>query len=123
MKIHRDALDDLFSQYIRLRDKVCQRCFNFGNIPQAAHFHGRGSRSVRYDEDNACCLCMGCHSYLDAHPVDKVEFFRQRLGQEKFDQLNGRYRNTWPRPDRKLLTIYFTQKIKELNPSSGDEKG
>ncbi len=114
MKIRIDPLDQLFSRFIRLRDKVCQRCGSLTNTIACAHFHGRSSKAVRWDEDNACGLCMGCHSYLDAHPMEKVEFFRQRLGQEKFDALNGRLRQTWPRPDKKLIEIYLRQKIKEL---------
>ncbi len=117
MKIKIDPLDKLFSTYIRLRDKVCQRCFNPENSIAAAHFHGRSSKNVRWDEDNACSLCLGCHSYLDGHPIEKVEYFKNRLGQEKFDQLNGRYKITWPRPDKELLTIYYQQKIRELSDS------
>ena len=117
MKIRLDKLDILFSKYIRLRDKVCQRCLTHGNSIAAAHFHGRGSKSVRWDEDNACALCLGCHSYLDGHPLEKVEFFKNRLGEEKFNQLNGRYKITWPKPDKALLTIYYNQKIRELSDS------
>ena len=115
MKIRIDPLDKLFSEYIRLRDKVCQRCFSPTNSIVCMHFHGRSSKSVRWDEDNACGGCMGCHSYLDGHPVEKVEFFLKRLGQERFDALDGRRRITWPKPDKKLLTIYLQQKIKELS--------
>jgi len=114
VKIRVEPLDKVFSEYIRLRDKVCQRCFTPGNNIATAHFHGRSSKSVRWDEDNACALCLGCHSYLDSHPVEKVEFFRQRLGDEKFIHLDSRRRNTWPRPDKRLLDIYFQQKLREL---------
>jgi len=47
--------------------------------------------------------------------MEKVEFFKQLLGEEKFDLLNCRMRNTWPKPDKKMLMIYFTQKIEELD--------
>lgn len=111
MKIRIDPLDKLFSRYIRLRDKVCQRCG--GKVQHCAHFHGRSSKSVRWDEDNACGLCYGCHQYLDSHPVEKVEFFKSRLG-EKYDLLNARLRQIHPKPDKTLLYLYFTVKIKEL---------
>ncbi len=114
MKVRIEPLDKIFSSYIRLRDKVCQRCLSPGNSIAAAHFHGRGSKSVRWDEDNACALCMGCHTYLDSHPLEKVWFFRVRLGKKGFDLLNSRYRITWPKPDKKMLGIYYRQKIKEL---------
>ncbi len=114
MKIRIDSLDILFSQFIRLRDKVCQRCFAQGNSIACAHFHGRSSKSVRWDEDNACALCLGCHSYLDGHPVEKVEFFQQRLGQEKFDLLGSRARTPARYIDKQAITVYLKLKIKEL---------
>lgn len=111
MKIRIDPLDTLFSCFIRLRDKVCQRCLQ-PHALQTAHFHGRGEKSIRWDEDNACGLCGGCHMYLDSHPMEKVEFFQSLLG-ARFDLLNAR-RRVRQKPDRWALTLYFKQKIKEL---------
>jgi len=56
---------------------------------------------------------MGCHVYLDSHPMEKVEFFSRRLG-DKFDMLNSRMREIHPKPDKVLLTLYYQKKIKEL---------
>ena len=109
MRIHLDKLDILFSKYIRLRDKVCQRCG--GKAQHSAHFHGRSRRSVRWDEDNACALCFGCHIYLDSHPLEKVEFFKTRLGERGFDMLNSRMRRM-EKVDKKLLELYYQNKIK-----------
>jgi hypothetical protein len=117
LKIRIDPLDALFSTYIRTRDTfTCQRCGVKSKNVQCAHFNGRGRKSVRWDEDNACTLDMGCHLFLDSQPLDKTEFFRQRLGQERFDMLLGRMRQTYPRPDKKMLTIYYQQQIKLLDP-------
>lgn len=52
---------------------------------------------------------MGCHTYLDGHPMEKVEFFKTLLGEEAFDKLNARYRQMG-KPDKKMLMIYFTEK-------------
>jgi len=101
VRIRRDKLDILFSQYVRFRDKVCQRCG--GKAQHCAHFHGRAKRSVRWDEDNCCALCFGCHQFLDSHPLEKVEFFKARLGEERFDKLNSRMRQV-QKPDKELLT-------------------
>ncbi len=111
MKIRITPLDKIFSQYIRARDKVCQRCG--AGITACAHLHGRACKSVRWDEDDACALCFGCHSYLDSQAIDKVDFFKARLGEERFDLLNSRMRQTFPRPDQKLLLMYYQQKIEE----------
>ena len=115
MKIRIDPLDKLFSSYIRARDNVCQRCGSSGNLGslQCAHFFGRARRSTRWDEENACALCFGCHQYFGSHPLEFVEWFKARLG-DSFELLEGRMRITYPRPDKELLTLYFKAKIKEL---------
>ncbi|KKK92916.1 hypothetical protein LCGC14_2698080, partial [marine sediment metagenome] len=86
MKIKRDPLDILAAKYIKLRDKWCQRCGGTSGL-QTAHFHSRRNRSVRYDPDNLCLLCFGCHIHLDGNPLEKVEFFKERLGELAFDLL------------------------------------
>jgi len=112
IRIKIDPLDRLFSLYIRGRDKVCQRCG--GKVQHCAHFHGRARKSVRWDEDNACGLCFGCHQFLDSHALDKVEFFKARLGEDKYNMLNSRMRNMYPKPDKNLLMLYYTEKMQEV---------
>jgi hypothetical protein len=51
--------------------------------------------------------------YLTAHPVEHYEWFKQRLG-DGFDLLNSRARQTG-RPDKELLTLYYTEKLKEVS--------
>jgi hypothetical protein len=80
---------------------------------QCCHFHGRAKKSVRWDTDNLAACCFGCHQYLDSHPLEKVEFWQRKLSEPFFDLLNARARQTG-RPDKELLTLYFTQKLKEM---------
>ena len=112
MKVRIDALDQLFSKFIRLRDKYCQRCGGFHSL-QCSHFHGRAKKSVRYDEDNACALCFGCHLYFGAHPLEHVEFFKARLGERAFDLLTLRA-NMPGKPDRDLITLYLKDQLAKL---------
>lgn len=129
MKI--SLLDKLFSQFIRLRAMAlvegCERCLTpkydiqkeDGSIfpawkqLQCSHFWGRRKRSVRFDEENATGLCYGCHMYLTSHPAEHYEFFKERLGQERYDLLE--YRANRPQKiDGDLITLYLNQKIQEL---------
>jgi len=113
-------LDKLFSEFIRKRAMKnaggCQRCkmpkLSHKNL-QACHFHGRRKRSIRFDEDNAAGLCAGCHMYLDSQPIEKIEFFRNLLGQEAFDKLNTRaqFRH---KVDEAATILYLREKLKEL---------
>ena len=114
MKIHIDTLDKLFSQYIKLRDKVCQRCGGNNGL-QTAHFYGRARHSVRYDPDNACLLCFGCHRYLDSNPIEKTEFFQKRLGEEGFAFLQVRKEMPGKDIDREAIRLYLKAKILELH--------
>ena len=113
MKIRIDPLDKEVARYIKLRDKWCQRCGGTSGL-QTAHFHSRRKRSVRYDEDNLCLLCFGCHSYLDGNPLEKIEFFKARLGEQAFDLLNARACRPAKDLDKSAIAIYLKMKIEAL---------
>jgi len=121
LKIRIDPLDSLVSEYVRKRTKgFCERCgkyYGWQNL-QACHFHSRRKISVRYDSDNLAGCDFGCHNWLDGNPMEKIEFFQNRLGQVKFDLLNSRARITFPRPDKKMLTLYYQHEINKLEIST-----
>jgi len=112
MKIRRDSLDIVAAKYIKLRDKWCQRCGGTGGL-QTAHFHSRRLHATRYDGDNLCLLCFGCHQFLDSHAAEKIEFFKARLGEEKFAQLRLRAEGRG-KIDRAAWEIYLKQLLKEV---------
>ncbi len=117
-RIKLNPFDIIFSQFIRKsRGYKCERCDaqhdkNSRGL-HCAHFHSRRKRSVRYDEDNVACLCMGCHSYLDGHPMEKIEWFKKKLGEQEFEKLNYRA-NLMDRIDEDKLMEYYKKKLKEL---------
>lgn len=95
----RDAADARYSDQIRERDKwTCQRCWKTYIPPtqalHSAHMFSRGKPSTRFDPDNACALCYGCHRYLDTHPDIKRAFFLLRLGPARFEALERRSNQT-----------------------------
>lgn len=49
---------------------------------------------MRFDPENCTALCMGCHLFLTAHPVEHVEFIREKLGPYRFQALAERAANT-----------------------------
>lgn len=114
MKIKLDPLDKLFSKYIRLRaGGVCEYCGQVKRL-QCSHFHGRRKRSVRWNEDNACALCFSCHMYLGENPYVHTEFFKKRLGSQRFELLNIQAQIPC-KPDIEAMTSRLKQKIKEVN--------
>ena len=110
MKIRRDPLDILAAKYIKLRDKWCQRCGGTGGL-QTAHFHSRRLHATRYDPDNLCLLCFGCHQYLDSNASAKIEFFKSRLSEERFEELELRAKGRG-KIDRAAWRLYLNQLLK-----------
>lgn len=115
-----DKADSLFSQWIRLRDKQCLRChapvkLNDKGLPinlQASHFQGRGKESTRFDPENVCTLCAGCHQYFTAYPAEHYQWQVQRLGQKTVDNIILRSNQT-VKKDRKMEVIKWKLALKQ----------
>lgn len=117
MKIKIDHLDKLFSSYIRKRAKgYCEFCGKFYGEErlQCCHFHGRRMKSVRYDPDNAIAADFHCHQHLDSEPLEKVEFWKKRLGEDKFDMLNSRARTPARYLDKEAIRLWLQIEVKKL---------
>jgi len=113
MRVKIDPLDKLASKCVKSRDKWCQRCGGTGGL-QTAHFHSRRKRSVRYDLENLCLLCFGCHQYFHENPDKFKEFFKTRLGERAFDMLNSRARIT-QKIDKAAIGLYLKARILEID--------
>lgn len=89
--------------------------FNDKGLPvshQASHFQGRRKENTRFDPENVCCLCSGCHSYLGSNPAEHYQFQVKLLGQEKVDEVVLKS-NMYRKKDRKSETLYWRARIKE----------
>lgn len=115
-----DPADEAFSWYVRLRDKICQRCesevsLNPKGLPNshhASHFQGRGDENTRFDEENVICLCHGCHAYFTARPSEHTAWQVERIGQEKVDELVLRS-HMYKKKDREMMKLYWRQRLLE----------
>jgi hypothetical protein len=113
------ALDDLFRPFVFKRaNGRCDRCRQVGGAPaanmdgrvvlQVAHFKSRKLENTRWDPDNVCCLCKGCHfTWAHKEPDEFTKWFTQRVGAAVIDRLNLIWRAKRPRPDLKLMRIYI----------------
>lgn len=70
--------DRLFSLIIRARG-ACEACGATANL-QCAHIVSRRFSHTRCDEENAFCLCAGCHHHFTDHPVEFAEFVLRERG-------------------------------------------
>jgi len=121
--IKRDALDKVFSDYIRERDGwTCQycklRCHN--HEPRrldCSHFHSRRHYATRWDPDNADAMCMTCHERLGGSPGEYTDWKARQLGAQKYQRLRVRAAQVGKRPtkfERAVMTENFRTWISEL---------
>ena len=132
MKTKIDALDTLFSEYIRRRAIAeaggCERCltpkhdtekengdtFEAFKYLQCSHYHGRSAKALRWDPDNAAGLCGACHIYFGANPEEHRQFFVQRLGQDRYDLLDARKRTPARYMDKAGIRLWLKEEIRKL---------
>lgn len=113
MRIVIDAADKVFSQYIRLRDKHCVRCFsrvelNEKGLPvshQNSHYFSRGKENTRFDTENCDTLCMACHMRWGGDEREEYKAFKiKQLGEEGFKRLDVAA-HTLCKKDRKMSLL------------------
>ena len=78
----------LHSELVRTRG-LCQRCGS-GRTLQCAHIIGRRYSATRTDENNAWCLCAGCHMRLTEHPDEHMDFVAETIGMAAFSALKAK---------------------------------
>lgn len=119
--IKRDPADDAFSEWIRRRDKYCQKCgqpgYGLKGITglDASHFIGRGKEATRFDPLNVDALCRNCHRWFGEHRTEHEAWQVEKKGQDVVDRLkiaSTRYH----KKDRVSEKLYWRQKLREDYP-------
>ena len=85
LKPNKLKCDKLFSEIIRKAGR-CLRCSSTYNL-QCAHIFTRGYYTIRWDLDNAVCLCSKCHVYFTFKPLQWEDFIRPHIGETKWQEL------------------------------------
>ena len=69
--------------------KKCKCCMarRKRNTFQCAHIVTRSRSKTRTREDNAYCLCGGCHIYFGKWPVEFAKFIYKQSGKAKYEEL------------------------------------
>ena len=85
--------DKLWSEIIRKRDKVCQKCGE-SKMLQASHIMPRTYRATRWDLENGKALCWKCHfTFWHKNPLEASEWFNAKFGATRMTQLRHRANN------------------------------
>ena len=79
-------LDEEVSRIVRKKG-FCEKCSSVLKKLNTSHYYSRTLKSVRWDFYNVKCTCVGCHFWLDGHPLEHTEFVKKRLGDISFDLL------------------------------------
>jgi hypothetical protein len=90
-RIKRDYADILFARVIKARaGHRCEACGETSAL-ECAHVVPRWHKGVRWDEENAFCLCHRCHVYFTGLPLEWIEWCRAKLG-ARYDALRAKVR-------------------------------
>lgn len=57
-----------------------------GNL-QWAHIFSRSYYQIRWDPNNALCMCAGHHMYFTQHPIEWEELVKRMIGEENYQAL------------------------------------
>ena len=111
--------DALFGRLIRSRG-ACQRCGRTSSEVQlqCAHIVSRRFTATRWDENNALCLCAGCHRWGHDNPIEFTKFVTDLLGDEIVEGVLEQARNytgTIKRVDYEELIAGLKEKVAALD--------
>jgi 5-methylcytosine-specific restriction endonuclease McrA len=119
-----DALDRIFSEYIRRRDSDENgygRCISCGKIvhwkdADAGHFVNRAHMALRYDEKNVNLQCRSCNRFDEGNSIGYSEGLVRKYGPEVLDYLKIKKHNLckFGKFEIDLLKKEYKRKIKEI---------
>lgn len=98
-KTHKETLDEVFSQYIRLlystTSRTMCRCYTCPKLKsikriQNGHFISRTYLATRWDESNCRPQCVGCNMYGGGRTLDFEENLIDEIGEEAVNELKKR---------------------------------
>lgn len=92
-------LDNVFSQYIRLRDAVdvlgelSATCVTCGDTKpwkqmQNGHYESRGHYPTRWSEDNCHVQCVACNVFRKGNYTNYARFMIDKYGADKLEELH-----------------------------------
>jgi len=108
------AADKYFSLCIRLAHAyTCEWCGQFGRM-ENSHVYSRRHRTIRWDKQNANCLCNGCHRKWHESPIGASLWFVRKFGQQREDILIEKMNNRVkvPKTEEKLIAKHYREQLK-----------
>lgn len=98
-------LDKAMSMFIVNRDKSCFTCGSTQNLTNG-HLFTRAWYSVRWDELNCHCQCVGCNYRHEFDPARYQLKFIEKYGLEAYKELYRKAHQTRKWWDKELKELY-----------------
>ena len=117
MAIKITSADRWFSLCIRERaNNACENCGQTQKKLECSHFHSRRHRGLRFDPNNACCLCFECHQFMGGDPPEHVRFFTGLVGEGMIEILRDKKNSIYKmaKGERKEIAAFYRQEHKRL---------
>ena len=89
MSVKITPADKAFADCLKTaHDYTCERCGKEGRM-ETSHVLSRRHRTnyLRWDEQNANCLCHYCHRIWHESPLEANKWFIDKYGEERMDML------------------------------------
>ncbi len=104
-------LDKLAGELVRARGK-CERCGSNQNL-QWAHIVTRSAKRIKWDLDNAMCLCKGCHYLFTVKSWGWPVFVDEKFGEGHYMSLHRRANDFSYKVDHKEIL----ERLKQVESS------
>ena len=82
--------DALFRDIVK-SDGICEKCGS-REFLQCAHVVSRSYKQVRWDFNNAYCLCRKCHVSFTHHPLEWEDWVVEQMGRSSYQMLKDKAR-------------------------------
>ena len=108
------ACDTAFANCLKAAyNYICERCGTQGRM-ETSHVHGRRHRTIRWDKQNANCLCSTCHRWWHENPTESGIWFTNTFGSERDEILleKRRSRLKVPKTEEKEIAKHYREQLK-----------
>jgi len=116
IKFLKRDLDSVFSKFIRKRDKG--KCFTCGVVKpeknmQNGHYVSRSHMSLRFDEKNCFCQCVGCNVFKNGNMAEYTFRIKDKFGIEHLEYLQKKKEEIqkYTRQDYERLINHYKELI------------
>lgn len=106
-------LDRLWAIAVKKRAwDLCEKCGKREPL-QSHHVIGRRNKTLRHIVSNGCCLCAGCHMYVEQNGVNFGIWIINKRGQKWWNDLNLYAREVKVWKDFSIIKKYLEEFINE----------